>query len=260
MSENEIPEFEDVIKAAIRAGAIDLHVSMPGKIDTYNYEYQRADVKPLLKKEYLKDKEVVSLPVIPSVPVQFPSANGGNARMTFPIKEGDLGTLIFYDRSVEDWLSGDGSEVLPKEFRLHDLTDAIFIPGVSTEKNKLTIENEDDVFIVNSDSKIQLSPDGTILIENSDSKIKINQNGDIDIESSGKTNINAVGDVEIQAPNIKGIAATKAEITAPVIAITGITTLTGNVTIVGNLQVNGTINATGSIIDAATNTNHHSHP
>jgi hypothetical protein len=246
LAENETPELETVMTEAIRAGMMELRVSMPVRVEKYDHEKQMVDVKPLIKKEYKLNNEVVSLPIIPSVPVNFPSSNGGNCRIVLPIKAGDFGYIVVCDRSIEKWLSGDGQEVNPQDVRIHDFTDAIFVPGLRPFANPLDIENADDLFIINTDSKIQLSPNGQLLIENFNTKIEITESGDIDIEAPGK-------DVDIESANIIGEATVKAEIAAPAID------LIGAVTITGSLQVNGAIAATGNIIDGGSNTNHHSH-
>lgn len=183
-TENETPELEGVIKEAIQTNLMDLRVAMPVRVEKYNSARQEVDVQPLIKKKYLKDNEVVKLPIIPSVPVNFPSADGGKAYIVLPIKKDDLGYVVICDRSIDKWLSGDGKEVLPEDVRIHNLTDAIFIPGLRPFQNALTIENEDDIFIVNDNSKIQLSPGGDIIIKGGSYKITIDPSGKIKGESS----------------------------------------------------------------------------
>lgn len=200
MTENETPELEDVIKEAIQSNLMDLRVAMPCRVEKYNKDRQEVDVQPLIKKKYRKDDEVASLPIIPSVPVHFPSADGGNAYISLPIKAtiperrdpetgeiilGDLGFVIVCDRSIEKWKSSEtGKEVLPEDVRIHNLTDAIFIPGLRPFQNALTGVSADDIIIVNSDSKIQLSPKGDIIIEGGNYKITIDPSGKIKSESS----------------------------------------------------------------------------
>lgn len=246
LEQNEIPELETVLEEAIRAGMMDLRVSLPVRVEKYDHEKQMVDVKPLIKKEYRLNSEVVSLPIISSVPVNFPSSDGGNCRIVLPIKVGDLGYVVVCDRSIDKWLSGNGQEVNPQDVRIHNFTDAIYVPGLRPFNNALIIDNADDLFIINTDSKIQMSPNGQLLLENFNTTIEITESGDVGINAPGK-------DVDIESANIIGEATVKAEITAPAID------LIGAVTITGTLQVNGAIAATGNIIDGGLNTNHHSH-
>ena len=245
--QNETLEFETVIKEAVRAGMMGLRVSLPVRVEKYDFSKQMVDVKPLIKKEYKQDSRIVSLPIISSVPVNFPSSDGGNCSIVLPIKTGDLGYIIVCDRSIDKWLSGDGKEVVPEDIRIHNMTDAIYIPGLRPFANPLTIENGDDLFIVNTDSKIQIAPGGKVLLENVISKIEMSEGGDIDIDAPAS-------DVNVSSNNITATATVKADITAPNI------NLVGAVTITGAVQVNGAINATGSIIDSTGNTPNHIHP
>lgn len=108
----------------------ELNVSRPGRIDKYDPKTQKADVKPLVMDltatrdgtELLEE-----LPVIPSVPVMF--LRGGGFFVSVPIAKGDLVTLLFSDRSLDNYLSGRGVVTDPDDFRTHALADAVAIPG-----------------------------------------------------------------------------------------------------------------------------------
>lgn len=199
MTENETPEFEDVIRDAMRSEIMDLRVAMPVRVEKYNRDKQEVDVQPLIKKKYLKNNEVVKLPIIPSVPVHFQSVDRGKAFISLPIKAtiperrdpvtgeiilGDLGFVIVCDRSIDKWLSSEtGKEVLPEDVRIHNMTDAIFVPGLRPFQNALNIPNGDDIFIVNDSSKIQMSPSGDIIIQGGNFTITTDPLGKIKAES-----------------------------------------------------------------------------
>ncbi len=179
---NETPEFETVIKEAIQSELMDLRVAMPCRVEKYNKDRQEVDVQPLIKKQYKKDDEIVNLPIIPSVPVHFMSANGGKAYISLPIKTGDLGFVVVCDRSIDKWLSGTGQEVLPDDIRIHNMTDAIFIPGLRPFQSPLSNVSGDDIVVVNSESKATLKPNGDIELEGGDSKIAMQESGDMGID------------------------------------------------------------------------------
>lgn len=107
----------------------DLHTSLPGKVVKYDSATQKADVQPLIKERYTDEAGAVQareLPVIPSVPVDFPG--GGGYRMTVPLLPGDTGLIVFCEASLDKWLVSGGT-VDPDDDRRHDLTDAVFRPG-----------------------------------------------------------------------------------------------------------------------------------
>lgn len=126
MSYLETPELYDVIQMAIRTNQLDLNTAMPGVIVSYNASTQLAEVQPSFKITYTNPIELVSRPVIMDVPVIFPRSKGKG--ICFPIEEGDSVLLIFSQRSLDDWID-QGGEVQLKDTRLHNLTDAIAIPG-----------------------------------------------------------------------------------------------------------------------------------
>ncbi len=165
MTENETPTLAEVINDMIEAKILDVHVSMPGKVDTYDHTQQKADIKPLLRKKYtVNGGTVVEIPVIPGVPVQCPAANNGAAYIHLPLKPDDLGLIIFTDRSIDTWLSGDGEITSPNDPRHHDLSDAIFIPGIRPFKQPLSNTSADNFILQNGPMRIELDPSGKISI------------------------------------------------------------------------------------------------
>lgn len=119
------PSLADVIRAFVREGAADLHVSIPAKVVRVELDKGLVDAQPLVKE--VLEGQAVSVPVIPNVPIVWPGAGG--FRLTFPIVAGDVVLLVFADRSLDLWLS-KGGEVDPQDPRRHALSDAIAIPGL----------------------------------------------------------------------------------------------------------------------------------
>ena len=168
-TQNETPTLEQILQDAIRAQLLDVHTCLPAKIEKYEASTQKANVQVLLKRKYEADAEAVNLPVINSVPVQWPSANQGKSYIHLPLKAGDLGVVIFSERSIDLWLSGDsgdpGKILDPQDPRIFDLSDAIFIPGVLPFVHSLQNVNADNAIIQNDKFRIEIAPDGTISLE-----------------------------------------------------------------------------------------------
>lgn len=118
--------LNDAIRAAMESRLADLHVSLPGRVESYNMSKQIASVKPLVKKKLL-DGSVLSMEVLSNVPVIMPRTAAGS--LTFPIARGDYVLLLFAERAIDNWMSL-GGEQLPGDPRKHDLSDAIAIPGL----------------------------------------------------------------------------------------------------------------------------------
>jgi hypothetical protein len=128
-----LPELiERHIRAAI---AEQTRTWLPARVVRFDADKQQADCKVLIA-DFHRDETgkltTSSVPVITNVPVWFLTAGGFT--FTVPIKagqDGTLGMLIFADRSMDRWLSGNGKEVGdPELYSRHNLTDAVFLAGV----------------------------------------------------------------------------------------------------------------------------------
>jgi len=118
-----------------------LRVCMPARIEKYDPDTHLATVQPLIKVKFYKRKEPELLRFIERVPVIHPRT--ASAIIRLPVKKGDICTLIIADRSIENWVAGDGTEKDPNDKRMHHLEDAYAILGGYPEGNPLTANNPD---------------------------------------------------------------------------------------------------------------------
>lgn len=129
----------------------ELRVALPGRVEKYDNARQVADVKPLVQRR-IKASDgsfiVESLPVLPEVPVVFPRA--GDLVLTFPIEVGHHVQLLFNDHSIDQWYSGDGSEVDPLDIRSQSLSDAVALPGFYPSAKAITPPPPGTAFIGDS--------------------------------------------------------------------------------------------------------------
>lgn len=173
----------------------EIFISLPAKIVSYDFATQKASVKPLINDKYSDGKTKV-LPIINNVPVQFPSSQ--EAIVHYPINAGLEVTLLFSQRSLEEWLD-NGGEVVPDDPRINNLTDAIAIVGRLKPFGVPSLaENNDDFLIKFKNSKIVLKKNGDAEITATNVSIiatKTTINGDL--EATGT--IKAAGNIESQA-------------------------------------------------------------
>jgi hypothetical protein len=152
----------ELLNRALDARLADVHVSMPGRVETYDAATQTADVQPLLKRA-LRDEDgeiVETLPLCPGVPVLFPRA--GDWFVSLPLSKGDTVLLVFAERSLDQWLER-GGEVDPGDLRMHSLDGAVAIPGVYPRKERLAdVHAENLVLGRDGGVQIHLRPDGTL--------------------------------------------------------------------------------------------------
>ena len=77
----------------------------------------------------------VDITPLVDVPICFPSAGG--FALTFPITEGDEVLVVFASRCIDAWWFYGGSDNVPMETRMHDLSDGFAIPGPKSFPNVL---------------------------------------------------------------------------------------------------------------------------
>ena len=136
--------------------------ALPGRVQTFDPSKQSADIEPLVHDTWEGEdgtSQTGPLPVIPSVPVCFPGSGGW--RVTFPVAKGDTGLLVFCARSIDRWLS-EGGSVDPQDDRTHDLSDAVFVPGLNDLAHPIDPFKNDRMTVGKvGGTQIHLKPSGT---------------------------------------------------------------------------------------------------
>lgn len=162
------PEIEELLDLAIESWLLEVHTCMPGKIISYDKKTQKADVQPMLKRRIVHQdgsELLESLPPLTDVPVNFMRSAG--FFLTFPITKGDLVTVHFSERSMDNYMSSLGEESDPDEFRAHHLSDAICVPGWYPFKRPIKdISGVNAVFgMDNGGMQIHITPDGEMHVK-----------------------------------------------------------------------------------------------
>jgi len=169
----QTPTFEQVLLDAIRTSEMDLHVSMPAKVTAVDNSLQKVSLLPMLKKKYKINgtTEGTERAIIENLPIKYMSGRGGKSFVHVPVAVGDLGMVVFCDRSLDVYLSGDGENTnLPNDTRLHDISDGYFLAGVNPWGNAISGVSDENITIKNSDGvadsmTITIKPDGTMTFQ-----------------------------------------------------------------------------------------------
>lgn len=122
-------ELTDVLESVFAKKLLDVHTSMPGRVQSYDATKQVADIEPLLKGFIVKEDgsfEDLALPVLANVPVAF--AGGGGFRATYPLAAGDGVTVHFCESSIDVWQKLGGLQ--PGRGRRFHFSDAVCTPGL----------------------------------------------------------------------------------------------------------------------------------
>jgi Phage protein Gp138 N-terminal domain len=153
--------LEEIIRRALIAHTLKLKVCLPCKVANIRGN-QEVDVQPLLQGRY-SSGDAFDLPQILKVPVSM--AQGQNYSIKLPIDVGDTGLCIFSDRSLDVWLAGGGGVVDPQDSRQHDISDAIFIPGLVPFSGQTT-DATTDLVITNGKAQLKVQRTGKFVFTN----------------------------------------------------------------------------------------------
>ena len=163
------PSLAEVIRLAIKSAQADIHVSLPGAIQTYDLAEQKADIQLLIKRRLVAtdgtELAPESLPLLMDVPVIFPRGGSGSGSffVSWPLEKGDLVHVHFVERSLDQWLDKQGQETDPLDYRMHSLSDAVAYPGLYPRKLALSDAHAENM-VLGKDGGIQihLKPGGEI--------------------------------------------------------------------------------------------------
>jgi len=123
----------NIISSAINEALSNTHTSTIAKVT--KIQDSTISVKPVFKR-VIQGVEV-ELPEFAEVPI-FTLQGGSNYRI-MPIAIGDYALLIFSERCIDDWLVGGADNKKPREYRMHDYSDAIAIVGLNNITNAINI-------------------------------------------------------------------------------------------------------------------------
>src|SRR5210317_1302524 len=159
--DNQRPSMSAAIRRAFINMMKEVHTTMPGKIVSFDPITQSARVQPLIKRVYVT-KEIdgtetpveVDIPQLINVPVIF--LRGGGWCITFPVKSEDECIIHFSERSIDSWRKNGGNQP-PKDWRMHDYSDAICQVGLSSEPNVISEFNNDHFQIRNEDGDVKIT-------------------------------------------------------------------------------------------------------
>ena len=98
----------------------ELHVAMPGIVESYDPETRTASVQPAVRRQ-ARSGGILTAPVLRDVPVFIPSPD-------FSVVPGSHCLLIFADFCIDGWYES-GQPALPPSPRRHDLSDAFALAG-----------------------------------------------------------------------------------------------------------------------------------
>ena len=177
MADYSVTSESENLRLQMRRMMDGLHVAMPAKVLAFQPGPPvRVIVQPTTQMKITLGEEVSyrSLPQLSGVPVVLPFAQTAGFLLTVPIQPGDTGLLVIPDRGLDNFLQagdvaappfyGDPTLIQP---RGHSLTDAIFIPGLSSDAAEIADYSTEAIELRDKARKsyISLGPDGITMTD-----------------------------------------------------------------------------------------------
>ena len=209
MTDNRcISSQEQKIELDFWRNVMRLNTSIPAIINAFDTATQTVSATPAIRAKYVSPEGEVSYlsyPMITNIPLAI--TRGAGVRITYPVTVGKPCTLIFSQRSIDNFIL-EGSEADPVEgpnpltsaIRCMDLTDAMCFPGVLTTKDTVQNYSTDAIEIRSDDGKVAVSVKQDSLTLKQDSATMTLSGGNISMEGA-TINITGTTAVNISSPN-----------------------------------------------------------
>ncbi len=147
MTQSRTITIGQFMREAIEARLAIINVSLPCKVLKYDKAKNTVNLQPLLKrKRRKKDGTTIAteIPSLQNVPVAFQRCAAG--WMTLPLAAGDIGQVVFAQRSLAEWMGKSKGEVVePSDEEMFPLAGAWFYPGGYPSASPLDADDQNVV-------------------------------------------------------------------------------------------------------------------
>lgn len=215
----------EVINGLVEANTSRLNTSLPGVIVAVRGDGSGVflDVQPSIHL-LAETGETAPRSVIMNVPTILPMSSTGG--LQFEMNVGDPVLLVFSQRGLDSWKSGDGKPGAPLDMRMFDPRDCAAFPCMFPKNttpanpNKHTYPHSgSDVVLVHNIGK------------SNEVEIRLKKSGDVVVNTTGKVTVNC-SETEVNSDTAVVNAAT---------TVNGVTEINGVTTINGATTINGTL-------------------
>lgn len=167
------PGMNDWMNLLMKNVMLNLNCHAIAVVKEVNYQNQTLSAEVVYKKVRLVRgnnavyrEETQAYPILIDCP--FLKMSGGTAGLSMPIKPGDECLICFNDRCIDDWFTS-GQQVNLSSNRLHSMSDAIALVGITSLQNKWSNYDEDRAVLFNGSAKVAVGD--KIHVSNSDQNL-----------------------------------------------------------------------------------------
>lgn len=183
---NNTDDDAAALREIIRRALYGVHTSMPGVITAVGvYKGVRVvSVQPAIQQIDTLDgvSSLKAIDPIPNTLVVVPHAEDLGLSITVPLRVGNEGMLHFSERGLDNWIEKGGVQppAEPVQPRSHDLSDAVFVPGITSVAHPISNWSDDAVEVRNGDGTTALSVSpSTVAMRSGDESISLPGDGSI---------------------------------------------------------------------------------
>jgi Phage protein Gp138 N-terminal domain len=170
------PSLADVLNMHRKEMFLNLNCHHVATIQSFDPPTQTVTASLNYTKTFFQLNEVTGIydpvqqtyPIILDCPIVI--MGGGNASLTFPIMKGDECLILFNDRDIDTWFSGQNGKS-PATARLHSFSDGFALIGVRSLARALSDYDDERAIIQNGTTKVAIGED---LIEISNANQNLN--------------------------------------------------------------------------------------
>tara|TARA_R110000772_G_scaffold109924_1_gene213281 strand:- start:509 stop:1147 length:639 start_codon:yes stop_codon:yes gene_type:complete len=152
----------------------DVATSIPGHVLAFDPKTQLAQIQIGIVRKDVNGVEFEPSPLI-EVLVNFV---GGDFSVEHQLDVGNEGFILFSQRCIDGWTTTGGVANNPI-MRFHDMSDAVFFPGIRSQPNVISDFKNDGIRLRNKTGAhyVWLKNDGTIELKNDAGKMNISGDG-----------------------------------------------------------------------------------
>jgi hypothetical protein len=130
------PTLEQLLDAAAEDYFSQFAAPLPARVESYNAAQQVLDAQPVIQL-YVGD-ELVSSPIVRSIPVLFPGGGGGQYSITWPIQTGDFVGLVPGGADWSTWWASGTIGAPPPTRDRFTMAQSMAIPEIRSRINPRT--------------------------------------------------------------------------------------------------------------------------
>lgn len=223
----------DVLDQALDMRQARIHTATVGIVKAVDLEKQTVTVKVALQGftvDEQGEKHWQDIPLLVDVPIVWPRAGG--FALTFPVKPEDECLVVFGERCFDAWWQSGGVQK-PIDYRMHDLSDAFAVFGVTSQPRKLPDVKDNAVELRTDDRSNWISL----------------RKGSLDIHIEGPTTVYTKTLHQLTCENLTANVTKAATVNCDTATIAAKTSITGDsptITLTGDTTVQKTLTVMGA--------------